>query len=305
MNGRLYDPLVSRFLSPDPYVQDHTSTLDYNRYAYCLNNPLKYTDPSGNSAYKDYMDATYGEGNYYYRGDAPGSWGPYNRNGGGGINGYSNNFGRSISSGATSYEQWASKKNAETTWIQLGFYYRDEKGNPTTKDGLSGDFWTFEATMHNFPVNTTRGYTSNWSVAAGQGGGERKYSGAITDVITAVGGSSSVYSNFPAYRNPIINKHYTKLSPKYGTPFGVIGNIGDGIATIGAVYNLKIDPYNPESYADMATAILGWWPVVGDINAILYMGAKDQVYQIQENINNNVNPLRNVYVPATGDVLWW
>ena len=148
MNGRMYDPLVGRFLNVDPYVQMPDYTQNYNRYSYCLNNPLKYTDPSGNK-YKQYMDATYGEGNYYYRGDAPGSWGPYNRNGGGGINGYSNGFGRTPSYGAPSYEQWAIKKNAETTWIQLGFYYRDANGNPTTKNGNSGEFWTYEATEYN------------------------------------------------------------------------------------------------------------------------------------------------------------
>ncbi|MDP2336042.1 MAG: RHS repeat-associated core domain-containing protein, partial [Bacteroidota bacterium] len=47
MNGRLYDPLVGRFLSADPYVQDGGLTQSYNRYSYCLNNPLRYTDPSG------------------------------------------------------------------------------------------------------------------------------------------------------------------------------------------------------------------------------------------------------------------
>ncbi len=47
MNGRLYDPVVGRFLNPDPYVQDPGFTQNYNRYSYCLNNPLKYTDPSG------------------------------------------------------------------------------------------------------------------------------------------------------------------------------------------------------------------------------------------------------------------
>jgi hypothetical protein len=47
MNGRLYDPLVGRFLSPDNYVQDPSFTQNFNRYGYCLNNPLRYTDPSG------------------------------------------------------------------------------------------------------------------------------------------------------------------------------------------------------------------------------------------------------------------
>ena len=47
MNGRMYDPLLGRFLSPDPYVQMPDYSQNFNRYAYCFNNPLIYTDPSG------------------------------------------------------------------------------------------------------------------------------------------------------------------------------------------------------------------------------------------------------------------
>jgi RHS repeat-associated protein len=47
MNGRLYDPLLGRFLSTDNFVQDPSNSQNYNRYTYCLNNPLKYVDPSG------------------------------------------------------------------------------------------------------------------------------------------------------------------------------------------------------------------------------------------------------------------
>ncbi len=47
MNGRFYDPVVGRFLSPDIIVQNPNNTQCYNRYSYCINNPLKYTDPSG------------------------------------------------------------------------------------------------------------------------------------------------------------------------------------------------------------------------------------------------------------------
>jgi RHS repeat-associated protein len=47
MNGRVYDPAVAQFLSPDPYIQDAGNWLNYNRYAYCYNNPTRYTDPSG------------------------------------------------------------------------------------------------------------------------------------------------------------------------------------------------------------------------------------------------------------------
>ena len=47
MNGRLYDPALHRFLQPDNYVQDLFNTQNFNRYGYVLNNPLLYTDPTG------------------------------------------------------------------------------------------------------------------------------------------------------------------------------------------------------------------------------------------------------------------
>ena len=47
-NGRLYDPVLGRFFSPGNYVQMPDNSQNFNRYSYCLNNPLKYTDPSGN-----------------------------------------------------------------------------------------------------------------------------------------------------------------------------------------------------------------------------------------------------------------
>jgi hypothetical protein len=43
----MYDPLLGRFLSPDPYVQMPDYSQNFNRYSYCLNNPLIYTDPDG------------------------------------------------------------------------------------------------------------------------------------------------------------------------------------------------------------------------------------------------------------------
>ncbi len=49
MNGRVYDPWTGRFLSPDPILQQPANSQNYNRYSYALNNPLKYTDPSGYS----------------------------------------------------------------------------------------------------------------------------------------------------------------------------------------------------------------------------------------------------------------
>lgn len=47
MNGRVYDPLAARFLSPDPFINDAANGQSYNRYTYVLNNPTNLVDPSG------------------------------------------------------------------------------------------------------------------------------------------------------------------------------------------------------------------------------------------------------------------
>ncbi len=53
MNGRMYDPQLNRFLSPDNYIQDPYNTQSFNRYGYVFNNPLRYNDPSGETAQCD------------------------------------------------------------------------------------------------------------------------------------------------------------------------------------------------------------------------------------------------------------
>lgn len=47
MNARLYDPILGRFLSPDPYVQLPDNLQGFNRYTYGMNNPLCYVDENG------------------------------------------------------------------------------------------------------------------------------------------------------------------------------------------------------------------------------------------------------------------
>lgn len=47
MNGRVYDPVLGRFIQPDNIVQNPDNISTFNRYSYVMNNPLKYIDPTG------------------------------------------------------------------------------------------------------------------------------------------------------------------------------------------------------------------------------------------------------------------
>jgi RHS repeat-associated protein len=47
LNGRIFDPTLGVFLQGDPFIQDPANLQNYNRYGYCLNNPLTCTDPTG------------------------------------------------------------------------------------------------------------------------------------------------------------------------------------------------------------------------------------------------------------------
>jgi RHS repeat-associated protein len=47
--GRYYDPEIGRFLTKDNWSGDRRRPQSLNKYVYCVNNPLKYADPSGNT----------------------------------------------------------------------------------------------------------------------------------------------------------------------------------------------------------------------------------------------------------------
>ncbi len=47
MRGRVYDPTLGKFLSPDPFVSDPLRPQAWNRYSYVLNNPVSLHDPTG------------------------------------------------------------------------------------------------------------------------------------------------------------------------------------------------------------------------------------------------------------------
>lgn len=72
----MYDPVIGRMLSPDIAIQDEYNPQAYNRYTYCFNNPLRFTDPSGyfvrgSRNYYDWSSFVYYDfGNYRNDGSA-------------------------------------------------------------------------------------------------------------------------------------------------------------------------------------------------------------------------------------------
>ena len=147
-------------------MQDPGNTQNYNRYSYCLNNPLKYGDPSGNINQnplprQETVDKEgFGSGSSWMN-----NFGETGYGGWGGI--FGGTFGGSVSYGdggsltphldrdrQASNKQYAwrnaasNKSIANTTFVTLGFFYYDENGEPTIIDNFSGEFWLYEATEY-------------------------------------------------------------------------------------------------------------------------------------------------------------
>ena len=57
-NARYFDPELGRFVQADTEISDLSNPQSYNRYSYVLNNPLRYTDPTGHNIFSDWWSAT-------------------------------------------------------------------------------------------------------------------------------------------------------------------------------------------------------------------------------------------------------
>ena len=51
LQSRYYNPSIRRFISPDAFASTGQGYMGYNMFAYCLNNPINYVDPTGMLAY--------------------------------------------------------------------------------------------------------------------------------------------------------------------------------------------------------------------------------------------------------------
>ena len=60
LQSRYYDPANHRFINADAYASTGQSFLGYNMFAYCLNNPVNASDPTGNGV-PDYLERRWRE----------------------------------------------------------------------------------------------------------------------------------------------------------------------------------------------------------------------------------------------------
>ncbi len=57
MNGRIYDPHLARFASPDLVAQAPNATQSHNRFSYLMNSPMAGTDPTGYFSVNDWAES--------------------------------------------------------------------------------------------------------------------------------------------------------------------------------------------------------------------------------------------------------
>ena len=329
MNGRLYDPIVGRFLSADNYVQAPGFTQSFNRYSYCLNNPLKYTDPSGFMTYKEYMDATYGEGNYDYRGQPAGTWGGGGSGSsggsfGGGGGGYGGpGYGQNGTGLNGVYYDWYSSTYRSTNPgnYEVGWNYAS---NVASQYGDPVSAIIFSGTSSN-PYQTFRGVHyadgSTWYVGEGYSAGTRggnipDWIGWTNNAATATaygaaitGGSAGMLSNgaIRYYSNAWRGNQYIKTFnlSKLGT------RIGYGTTGVGIIYgsiNFAMSDQSWGDYGQLGVSLLSSVLTLGvytapigiGVGLIDVAGGFNGFYNYLDTQQQFYNSMGGVMVPANG-----
>ena len=56
MGARWYDPEIGKFTQPDSIIPHPGNPQSFNRYSYVINNPLRYTDPTGHDFWESLND---------------------------------------------------------------------------------------------------------------------------------------------------------------------------------------------------------------------------------------------------------
>ncbi|MFZ5430467.1 MAG: RHS repeat-associated core domain-containing protein, partial [Bacteroidota bacterium] len=271
MNGRLYDPVVGRFLSPDPYIADPSFTQSYNRYSYVLNNPLKYNDPTGEfpwlaaGIFAAYMYLNNAHAN---RDQSTGKW-------------------------AWNPTSWFGK--GSNTTVVFGVKTNSDFTDATAFMGIGGNpFMPAFAVNSNrgvgFGVNTPQGtdfaypgakQPSEQSIAneaigkarmnsVGSGGGQTNWGLYITGaVLTAEDIYNNFYHNHTTYKtlggeikniyksNGTVRSARAAQFARTSLAIKTAGNVGTGLMTATAGYNIYTGNSTVLDYGDFSVGTIG------------------------------------------------
>ena len=158
MNGRVYDPFIARFMSPDPFTQDPGNLQGYNRYSYVLNNPMKYIDPSG------YRTISMQEAIYYLLNSSEhgGTW-TSTGGGGGEVNDFSNSDDAFVARAGYLNQHNAWGENGNNSPFKAYNAYYVSKGGKTNVKAISRNDYTlnnpgtdyFERHFDHFEINNS------------------------------------------------------------------------------------------------------------------------------------------------------
>ena len=214
MDGRMYDPVLGRFMTPDPFVQMPDFTQSLNRYSYCMNNPLSLTDTTGYSWLGDTFAAVVG-------------------------------IAVSIEtigiSALGNYAIIASGALGSASSALLSSVFNGANFFQTAKNTLSGAFWGAASSIMNFDIgkiqNTAMRYLAHTvtegAVEAMQGGSF--IHGAF------VGGLSTIGNSYIDGMKDIEDPYKIAASAVWG---GVISELGGGKFANGALSSAFIMMYN-------------------------------------------------------------
>lgn len=288
MNGRVYDPVLGRFIQPDNIVQDPDNISTFNRYSYVMNNPLKYIDPTGWGGQGPGSGGTggvYGPLPEYGPSGTPPPY-PYGTT----LTEINNGFtfhGYFFTEGLMSNGGWTAFVSSNSPGYYMGGYSANPNNSANTNSPNA--FYSLP-TSGSYGVESANGPNSGGPRGGGNGGGGSQiatnenqlqssnpyyksefqgYNQSQVDLITgSANGFTTVFGVSAQYSN------FAKIASRVG----VIGNVVSGAGYLHAVVTNQAKPSHHLDAAVTAIVIaLSINPLtapVGVVTGIIYGGAR-------------------------------
>jgi RHS repeat-associated protein len=264
MNGRVYDPLISRFLNVDPIIQNPYSSHDLNNYSYCINNPLKYIDPSGYARARSYDAITITD---------PGDIEVFLReyfNHGGNLQ-YAES---QVSGWKTTAIRYDEKTGFAEFWIRMPASYENFDNRDCPTNAHSSKTLVIRETkvrVYLEPLQYFSEICFNGSNATASGGGDDWINTAIDHTGKTIGGAIVVnggvktvakeYVRQVDINNKLAGIKNAKLPNAYNTAKGLskkLGVVGGVIVAADVAYNSQVNTSDLISATMTGIAFTGW-----------------------------------------------